>query len=72
MAVLYIFDSMDAVVLEGEEDIHSYDYIRHSHYANSPKVGTLPAAKSLVMIASLLVLQGSTADCLHSSGREAT
>ncbi len=28
--VLYIFDSMDAVVLEGEEDIHSYDYIRHS------------------------------------------
>ena len=27
---LYIFDSMDAVVLKGEEEIHCYDYIRHS------------------------------------------
>ncbi len=26
----YIFDSMDAVVLKGEEEIHSYDFIRHS------------------------------------------
>lgn len=26
----YLFDSMDAVVLKGEEEIHSYDYIRHS------------------------------------------
>ncbi len=28
--VLYLFDSMDAVILKGEEEIHSYDYIRHS------------------------------------------
>ena len=28
--VLYLFDSMDAVVLKGEEEIHSYDYIRYS------------------------------------------
>lgn len=27
---LYLFDSMDAVKLKGEEDIHSYDYIRFS------------------------------------------
>ena len=27
---LYLFDSMDAVVLKGEEEIHCYDYIRHS------------------------------------------
>jgi len=26
--VLYLFDSMDAVILKGEEEIHSYDYIR--------------------------------------------
>ena len=26
----YLFDSMDAVVLKGEEEIHCYDYIRHS------------------------------------------
>ncbi|MBO4743649.1 MAG: metallophosphoesterase family protein [Bacteroidales bacterium] len=26
----YIFDSMDAVILKGEEEIHSYDYIRYS------------------------------------------
>jgi len=31
--VFYLFDSMDAVVLKGEEDIHSYDYIRHSQIA---------------------------------------
>ena len=28
--VLYLFDSMDAVILKGEEEIHCYDYIRHS------------------------------------------
>ena len=28
--VFYLFDSMDAVVLKGEEEIHCYDYIRHS------------------------------------------
>ena len=28
--VFYLFDSMDAIVLKGEEEIHSYDYIRHS------------------------------------------
>lgn len=28
--VLYLFDSMDAVILKGEEEIHSYDYIRYS------------------------------------------
>ena len=27
--VFYLFDSMDAVILKGEEEIHSYDYIRH-------------------------------------------
>jgi predicted phosphodiesterase len=26
----YLFDSMDAVILKGEEEIHCYDYIRHS------------------------------------------
>jgi len=26
----YLFDSMDAVILKGEEEIHSYDYIRYS------------------------------------------
>lgn len=31
--VFYLFDSMDAVVLEGEEQIHCYDYIRHSQIA---------------------------------------
>lgn len=31
--VFYIFDSMDAVVLRGEEEIHCYDYIRHSQIA---------------------------------------
>lgn len=31
--VFYLFDSMDAVVLKGEEDIHCYDYIRHSQIA---------------------------------------
>ena len=29
----YLFDSMDAVVLKGEEEIHCYDYIRHSQIA---------------------------------------
>ena len=28
--VLYLFDSMDAVILKGEEEIHSYDFIRYS------------------------------------------
>ena len=28
--ILYLFDSMDAVILKGEEEIHSYDYIRFS------------------------------------------
>lgn len=28
--VFYLFDSMDAVVLKGEEEIHCYDYIRHN------------------------------------------
>ncbi len=28
-----LFDSMDAVILKGEEDIHCYDYIRHSQIA---------------------------------------
>lgn len=28
--VLFLFDSMDAVILKGEEEIHSYDYIRFS------------------------------------------
>ena len=28
--VLYLFDSMDAVIIKGEEEIHCYDYIRHS------------------------------------------
>ena len=28
--VLYLFDSMDAVILKGEEEIHCYDYIRFS------------------------------------------
>ena len=27
---LYLFDSMDAVIIRGEEEIHCYDYIRHS------------------------------------------
>ena len=31
--VFYLFDSMDAVILKGEEDIHCYDYIRHSQIA---------------------------------------
>ena len=31
--VFYLFDSMDAVVLKGEEEIHCYDYIRHSQIA---------------------------------------
>ena len=31
--VLYLFDSMDAVILKGEEEIHSYDYIRFSQLA---------------------------------------
>jgi len=31
--LFYLFDSMDAVVLKGEEDIHSYDYIRHNQIA---------------------------------------
>ena len=31
--VLYLFDSMDAVILKGEEEIHCYDYIRHSQIA---------------------------------------
>ena len=31
--IFYLFDSMDAVVLEGEEDIHCYDYIRHNQIA---------------------------------------
>jgi len=31
--VFYLFDSMDAVVLKGEEDEHCYDYIRHSQIA---------------------------------------
>ncbi len=29
----YLFDSMDAVILKGEEEIHCYDYIRHSQIA---------------------------------------
>ncbi len=31
--VFYLFDSMDAVVLKGEEEIHCYDYIRHNQIA---------------------------------------
>ena len=31
--VFYLFDSMDAVVLKGEEEVHCYDYIRHSQIA---------------------------------------
>ena len=31
--IFYLFDSMDAVILKGEEEIHSYDYIRHSQIA---------------------------------------
>ncbi len=29
----YLFDTMDAVILKGEEEIHCYDYIRHSQIA---------------------------------------
>ena len=43
----YIFDSMDAVVLKGEEEIHCYDYIRHSQIAwyrsLSAQLGHIPA-----------------------------
>ena len=43
----YLFDSMDAVVLKGEEEIHCYDYIRHSqiswYRAMSDKLGHVPA-----------------------------
>ncbi|MBQ1912636.1 MAG: metallophosphoesterase family protein [Bacteroidales bacterium] len=28
--VFYLFDTMDAVILKGEEEIHCYDYLRHS------------------------------------------
>lgn len=38
--VFYLFDSMDAVILKGEEEIHCYDYIRHSQidwYRNHSK-----------------------------------
>ena len=28
--VFYLFDSMDAVILKGEEEIHSYDFIRYN------------------------------------------
>ena len=31
--VFYLFDSMDAVILKGEDEIHCYDYIRHSQIA---------------------------------------
>ncbi len=31
--VFYLFDSMDAVILKGEEEIHSYDFIRHNQIA---------------------------------------
>lgn len=31
--VFYLFDSMDAVILKGEEEIHCYDYIRHNQIA---------------------------------------
>ena len=45
--VFYIFDSMDAVVLKGEEEIHCYDYIRHSqiewYRAHSERLGHIPA-----------------------------
>jgi 3',5'-cyclic AMP phosphodiesterase CpdA len=43
----YLFDSMDAVVLKGEEEIHCYDYIRHSqiawYRAMSDRLGHIPA-----------------------------
>lgn len=43
----YLFDSMDAVVLRGEEEIHCYDYIRHSqiawYRAMSDHLGHIPA-----------------------------
>ena len=43
----YLFDSMDAVVLKGEEEVHCYDYIRHSqiswYRAMSEKLGHIPA-----------------------------
>ena len=31
--VFYLLDSMDAVILKGEEEIHCYDYIRHNQIA---------------------------------------
>ena len=44
---IYLFDSMDAVVLPGEEEIHCYDYIRHSqiawYRALSEQLGHVPA-----------------------------
>lgn len=43
----YLFDSMDAVILRGEEEIHCYDYIRHSqiawYRAMSDRLGHIPA-----------------------------
>ena len=43
----YLFDSMDAVVLRGEEEIHCYDYIRHSqigwYRALSDHLGHVPS-----------------------------
>lgn len=43
----YLFDSMDAVILKGEEEIHCYDYIRHSQIAwyrdMSDALGHIPA-----------------------------
>ena len=43
----YLFDSMDAVVLKGEEEIHCYDYIRYSqigwYRALSDHLGHVPA-----------------------------
>ena len=43
----YLFDSMDAVILKGEEEIHCYDYIRHSqivwYRAWSDHLGHVPS-----------------------------
>ena len=68
---LYLFDSMDAVVLKGEEEIHCYDYIRHSQigwYRAHSEAFTLAAGHPVPSLAFFHIPLCEVADGL-SAGR---
>lgn len=72
--VFYLFDSMDAVILKGEEEIHCYDFIRHSQIGWYRSLSELFSEKNggkpVPSLAFLHIPLREVEDALRSEGTE--